>query len=114
MAQTAETSVFLDFFGQYPRSKVLDFLLENRIFDYSRREIAEHSGAGITSLNIFWDRLVSHGIVVETRRVGKAPMYALNVDSPLVKQLIELDLELTFGDGSRGGPNRKEVALAPA
>lgn len=113
MAQTAETSVFLDFFGQRPRSKVLDFLMENRIFDYSRRELAEHSGAGTSTLNIFWDRLVSHKIVVETRRAGKVPRYALNTESPLVKQLIELDLKLTFGYDS-AGPKRKEAALAPA
>lgn len=87
----------------------MDFLLENRIFDYRRRELAEHSGVDVSALNIFWDRLVSHGIVVETRRVGKAQRYALNVESPLVEQLIGLDLELTFVESPGNNPGK--VAL---
>jgi len=108
MKESTSASAFLGF------SKVLDFLLENRIFDYSRRELAEHSGAGASTINVLWGRLVSHGIVVETRRVGKTPRYALNTESPLVKQLIELDLKLAFGDELTGNPKRKETAPAAA
>ncbi len=111
MAQPSEVSVFLDFFGQRPQNKVLDFLLENRIFDYSKREIAEHSKVGITNLSLLWDRLVSHGIVMETRRIGKVSRYALNAESPLVKHLIKLDLELTFVENPGNNPGKAALSV---
>ncbi len=101
-----ESSLFIQFFGDYPMARVLDFLMENQLFDYSLRGIAEHSGVGFSTLNLFWARLVKFGIVVETRRVGKATMYGLNIDSSLVKRLIDLDMKLAFAE-----TNSKELEV---
>jgi len=92
-----DSTVFIDFFGDYPIVRVLDFLLMHRIFDYSKREIAENSDIGISTLNLFWGRLIERGIVMETRKPGKGSLYALNQDSPIVQELIELNLRLCFG-----------------
>lgn len=35
-----ERSLFLEVFGEYPQIKVLDFLIENDIFDYSKCFVA--------------------------------------------------------------------------
>ena len=38
-----EKSLFVDFFGDYPLIRVLDFLVENEIFDYTKKEICEYA-----------------------------------------------------------------------
>ncbi len=38
---TNEKSVLIEFFGDYPLIKVLDFLVDNRGFDYSKTEISK-------------------------------------------------------------------------
>lgn len=87
-------SLFVDFFGDYPLIRVLDFLIENDNFDYSKKDIAKNSDVSWNTLETFWGRLEKDGIVSFTRKVGKASLYKLNKASPIVKQLIELDNKL--------------------
>jgi len=88
-------SFLVKFFGDYPIIKVLDFLLENRIFDYSKTEICEHTGIAWPTLQLFWKRLESMGIVKPTRAIGRAKMYALSTENPVVKKLIEFDFKIS-------------------
>jgi len=96
-----EDSLFVKFFGDYPVIRVIDFLLENQMFDYSLKELAKHTGTGTSTIYTFWNRLVEFGIVVETRRVDKATLYKLNTKSPLVKKLAEIDMQLSLGKRRR-------------
>ncbi len=89
-----ERSLFLEVFGEYPQIKVLDFLIENDIFDYSKTQIAELSGISFNTLETFWDKLLDEGIIKETRRVGNSQMYQLNKENPIVKMLLEIDKKL--------------------
>lgn len=86
----AEKTVFLEVFGDSPILRVLDFLILNEEFDYSMTDIAELSGIGYSTLKLFWPKLESEGIVKNTRIVGNAKMYQLNVQNPVVKKLKEL------------------------
>ena len=65
-----EKSLFVEFFGEYPIIKVLDFLIENEIFDYSKKEIAENSGVSWNTLETFWDKLEEKEIIARTRKIG--------------------------------------------
>lgn len=66
-----EESIFLKLIGNSPLSKVLDFLLTSRDFDYSKKEIAENSEISYNTLNSIWSQLISNDIIVKTRRIGK-------------------------------------------
>ncbi|MEA1924441.1 MAG: hypothetical protein U9M95_01075, partial [Candidatus Altiarchaeota archaeon] len=81
--------------GEYPLIKVLDFLLTFREFDYPLTEIAENSGIGWSTLHSFWPRLVDSGMVIQTRKIGRATLYKLNMESPIVQELIALDERIT-------------------
>ena len=35
------------------------------------------------------------GIVTKTRKIGRAELYKLNLNSPLVKKLIDLDMDIS-------------------
>ena len=90
-------SIFVEFFGDYPLIRVIDFLLENQMFDYSLRELARHTKIGTSTIYTFWDRMLEFGIVLETRKVDKATLYKLNTKSELVKKLSEIDMQLSLG-----------------
>jgi len=90
-------SVFIEFFGDYPIIRVLDFLIENEIFDYSKKDIAKYSGVAWNTLEKFFDRMVGKEIIIRTRKVGKSEMYKLNLENPIIQKLIEIDKKLILG-----------------
>lgn len=85
------TTAFVEIFGTSPLIRVLDFFMTYREFDYSLSDIARESGVGWNTLHSFFSKLVEKGIVKETRQVGRAKLYKLNTDSPIVKKLIEIN-----------------------
>ena len=91
-----DETLFLKFFGtKNPVIRVLDFLMDNEAFDYSKTDIARGAGISRTTLFSIWKLLEEAGIVVETRKVGRAKMYRLNKENPIVKKFIELDEALS-------------------
>ena len=90
-----EKSSFRMVFGDSPIVKVIDFFLDNREFDYSLTDIAKNSDIGWTTLHQFWNDIVKLGIVSKTRKIGRAELYKLNMNSTLVKKLIDLDTDIS-------------------
>lgn len=88
-------SLFIKTLGDYPVIRVLDFLLENRIFDYSKSEIAKQANVSRTTLDSFWENLLKGGIIKKTRIIGRAVMYQFNSKSEISKRLIDLDFTLS-------------------
>ena len=88
-------TAFLEIFGDSPMLKVMDFLVVNEDFDYSMTDIATHSGVGYSTLKLFWKTLESNKIVKNTRTVGKAKMYKLNMVNPVIKKFREFYWETT-------------------
>lgn len=88
-------TAFLETFGDSPTLRVLDFLVVNEDFDYSMTDIANLSGVGYSTLKLFWNRLEENNIVVQTRTVGKAKMYKLNLANLVVKKFRDFYWETT-------------------
>jgi DNA-binding transcriptional ArsR family regulator len=87
-----EETLFLKAFGiKSPVLRILDFLMDNKAYDYSKTDIAKGAGISRTTLSHAWENLEKPGFVVETREVGRAKMYKLNLKDPVVKKFIELD-----------------------
>lgn len=86
-----DTSLFVEFFGNCPTVRVLDFLIENDAFDYSKKEISRQAGVSWNTLELFWKKFEEQKIVVFTRKIGKASLYKLNLQNPAVQKLLELD-----------------------
>jgi len=84
-------SLFIKIFCSVPVIKILDFLLDNDVFDYSKTEIAEGAAISRTTLFTAWPKLEEAGLVISTREVGKAKMFKLNMENPIVEKLFELD-----------------------
>ncbi len=86
-----EKSAFVEYFGDYPLIRVLDFLIESRDMDYSLTEIANNAGVGWTAFSGIWQQLNEKNIVVFTRKIGNAKLFRLNTQNPWVKELIRMD-----------------------
>lgn len=85
-----EESIFVKLLGNSPMIRALDFLLTDREFDYSKKEIAQNSEVSYNTLNSIWPYLLSNGILIKTRRVGKQDMFKLNAESKYVRSMIRL------------------------
>lgn len=105
-----EESVLIQYFGDSPFFKILDFLLENRLFDYSKTEIARKSGVGKVTLFKYWNKLEKFGIVKITREFGNTRLYKLNDSNPVIKKIEEL--EFVLADQALEDVKRKELVEA--
>jgi len=90
-----EKSAFVEYFGDYPLIRVLDFLILARDMDYSMTEITKNSGVGWTAFSEIWKHLVAKEIVTLTRKIGNAKLFSLNTSNPWVKELIRMDKVIT-------------------
>ena len=83
-------SLFLKIFGDNPILRVLDFFMVYEDFDYSMTDIARNAGIGYSTLKLFWKDLIKYKIVKQTRVIGKAKLYQLNKQNPVVNQFRKL------------------------
>ena len=83
-------SLFMEFMGDSPMMRVMDYLLTERELDFSITDIAKHSGIGRATLYRIWDNLINNKIIVHTREIGKAKLFKLNIESEKIKKLIEI------------------------
>ncbi|MEK6984261.1 MAG: hypothetical protein AABX33_06830 [Nanoarchaeota archaeon] len=84
------TSAFIKYEGNIPKNRIMEFLVTFAVEDdYSMMDIAKHSKVSYAMLKIIWKEFVKEGRVVFTRNVGKAKMYKLNVQNPIIKKFIE-------------------------
>ncbi len=107
-----DPSLFVGFFGNYPYIRVLDFLLENDIFDYSKKDICQNADVSWNTLETFWDQLEEMNIITHTRKVGKAEMYKLNTQNVIVKQLLELNKKIMKASIEKIGKPIKTISMA--
>ena len=84
-----EKSVFLRQEGNTPKNRIWSFLIVHSEYDYSMKDIARYSGAGYTTLKQIWKEFREKKIIIETRTVGKAKMYKLNIKNPVVNKFID-------------------------
>lgn len=85
-----EATLFRTLFGDTPKIRVLEYLLEGRELDHSLGDIAE--GAGINRVTLFrmWNEMEKARIITYTRNIGNAKLYKLNLQNPYVMILVDL------------------------
>jgi len=84
-----QKSAFLQEEGNTPKNRIWSFLIVHSEYDYSMKDIARYSKVGYTTLKQIWKEFKEKKIVVQTRAVGKAKMYRLNIKNPIVKKFTD-------------------------
>ncbi|PIN78128.1 hypothetical protein COV15_00515 [Candidatus Woesearchaeota archaeon CG10_big_fil_rev_8_21_14_0_10_34_12] len=89
-----EKSLLIKFLGENPVFRIIDFLIENKGMEVTKKEIIE--GAGISRASLFkcWKQLEEQEIVLVKRKFGKTKLFSLNSANPLVRKLLELEAVL--------------------
>ncbi len=85
-----EENAFLEFVGDTPTTRLIDFLITGREFDYTLTDLTNKAGVSWTTLHRIFPSFIKNKIVVEVRQIGRAKLYKLNESTPLVKKFIEL------------------------
>lgn len=88
-------SIFLEYFGDTPQLRVLDFLIDNHFFDFPLTEIARGSNVSYNSLVSFFSDWIEKSILIKTRKIGKSDYYKLNLENSFVRNIMKLDWSLT-------------------
>ena len=85
-----EPTLFREIFGDTPKIRVLEYLIEGRELDHSIGDIAE--GAVINRVTLFrmWGSIEKSKLIIHTRDIGNAKLYKLNMSNPYVLVLIEM------------------------
>lgn len=85
-----EPTIFREIFGDTPKIRVLEYLLEGGELDHSIGDIAE--GAGINRVTLFrlWPEIEKSKLLVQTRNIGNAKLFKLDMKNPYVKTIAEL------------------------
>jgi len=84
-----ETSVFIDYVGDNPRMRILQYLIEGRELDYTLTDML-NAGVSWGTLNSLIPKLLELNIIVKTRKIGRATLYKINKDNVISRKLIEL------------------------
>ena len=103
-----EKSLLVRFLGENPIFKIVDFLIENKGTDQTKKQIIE--GAGISRASLFnhWKQIEEQGIVLVTRQFGKTKLYTLNVKNPVTQKIIELEKTLISEAMDKAHNKKKE------
>src|SRR3989338_7842804 len=84
-----EESIFLDYVGDNPRMRILQYFIEGRDFDYTLTDLL-NAGVSWGTLNSLVPKLTKIGIILKTRKIGRATLYKINQNNFVSKQLITL------------------------
>lgn len=90
-----EESIFVKTFGDTPRVRIWDFLLDNLSLDFTKSEIARQTGISRATLDRIWPYLIKNKLIVESRKIGRALLFKVNKENKLMQMIIELDNFLT-------------------
>lgn len=109
MKNKENKSAFLEYFGDTPKLRFLDFLIGNHFFDFNMTDMAKEANISYNSLKAFFEEFLDKGIIVKTRRVGKSDMYKLNMENVTAQNFLRFAWFLTKQD--LGVENQESISL---
>ncbi len=88
-------TLLVKMFGNSPKIRILDIFMDNPYFDFTKSEVIRELGMSKQTFYKYFKELEDLGIVKPTRRIGRATLYKINNDHPLVKKLNEIITEVS-------------------
>ena len=86
-----EKSLLIKFLGENPVFKIIDFLIDNKGMDVTKKEIIEGADISRAALFKYWKQIEEQEIVLVKRQFGKTKLFTLNSKNPIIKKLLELE-----------------------
>ncbi|RJS75583.1 ArsR family transcriptional regulator [Methanophagales archaeon] len=92
-------SLLIKALGYSPKLRIIDIFLTNPFFDFSKEELARELGMSKQTLYKNFYDLEELGIVMISRKIGRATLYKINKHHPLIKSLNEMITEMSLQIG---------------
>ncbi len=81
------SSLLLRAYGSSPQMKIIDYLMDFPKNDFTQKEIIESLGMSKTTFYKYFDNLVDFGMIKVNRKIAKAKLYSINMNSPIVQNI---------------------------
>jgi len=106
-------SILIKTLGDSPKLRIIDFLLDNPMYDFTKKEIIEALGMSKRTFYKYFPELEELGIVEVSRKIGKAKLYKLNLKHPLVNMLREYERKISLQMAEKEAAKLKSVTAKP-
>ena len=112
MVEQKFDSLLIKALGNSPQLRILDYLIDYKLNDFTKREILEALGMSKLTLYKYFKSLQELGLVTESRRIGRATLYKINLENPMVKMLNEYETQLSLQIADQEAEKSKNVVVA--
>nr|MDO8090311.1 winged helix-turn-helix domain-containing protein [Candidatus Sigynarchaeota archaeon] len=89
-------SILLKTLGDSPKLRIIDFFLDNPLFDFTKKEVIEALGMSKQTFYKYFPELEEYGIVKVSRKISRAKLYKINLKHPLVNILREYETKVSM------------------
>jgi DNA-binding transcriptional ArsR family regulator len=105
-------SLLIKAFGNSPKLRILDYLLDYKLNDFTKKEIVEALGMSKITFYKYFKDLEYLGLVIPSRKIGRATLYKINLENPMVKLLIQYEMQLSLQIAEREAGKMKKTMEA--
>jgi len=95
-AKREHESILLRAFGNSPKLRIIDFFLDNPLFDFTKKEVVEALGMSKQTLYKYFDDLEDLAVVKVSRKIGRARLYKINLENPMIRLIKEYETGLSL------------------
>ena len=89
-------SLLLKIIGSTPELRIVDFLMDNLTLDFTKKEIMESIGMAKRTLYRALPKLEKERVVKVSRKIGKAKLYKINDENPIITYFRKIEKELSL------------------
>ena len=89
-------TILMKMFGNSPKLRILDIFLDNPYFDFSKSEVVRELGMSKQTFYKCFKDLEELGMIKFSRNIGRATMYRINSEHPLIRRLDEIVNEVSL------------------
>lgn len=89
-------SLLIRALGSTPKLRILDYLMDYKLNDFTKKEIIEALGMSKLTFYKYFKDLEALDLVIVTRKIGRATLYKVNLNNPMVKMIIEYETKLSL------------------
>lgn len=90
------SSIIIKTLGDSPKLRIVDFFLDNPTHDFTKKEVIEALGMSKQTFYKYFPELEEYEIIKVTRRIGRAKLYRINPEHPLVNMLREYEKKVSL------------------
>jgi len=105
-------SILVKTLGDSPKLRIIDFFLDNILFDFTKKEVIDALGISKQTFYKYFQGLEEYGIVKVSRKIGKAKLYKINVEHSLVKMLQEYETKISLEIAEKEKAKMQKPVLA--